>query len=91
MAKNYTSSGINPKANGHGAGGDKIRCAHLLVKHRDSRRPTSWRESKITRSKEEARQILQGYEGRIKKGEANLMDLAVSESDCGSARKRGDL
>jgi peptidyl-prolyl cis-trans isomerase NIMA-interacting 1 len=91
MAKNYTSSGLNPKANGNGAGGDKIRCAHLLVKHRDSRRPTSWRESKITRTKEEAREILQGYEARIKKGEAQLMDLAVSESDCGSARKRGDL
>jgi NIMA-interacting peptidyl-prolyl cis-trans isomerase 1 len=91
MANNYTSSGINPKANGNRAGGDKIRCAHLLVKHRDSRRPTSWRESKITRPKEEAREILQGYEERIKSGETNLMDLAVSESDCGSARKRGDL
>jgi len=91
MAKNYTSSGINSKANGNGAGGDKIRCAHLLVKHRDSRRPTSWRESKIIRSKEEAREMLQGYEERIKSGEASLMDLAVSESDCGSARKRGDL
>jgi len=92
MAKNYTSSGINPKAaNGNGAGGDKIRCAHLLVKHRESRRPTSWRESKITRTKEEAREILQGYEERIKGGQTTLMDLAVSESDCGSARKRGDL
>jgi peptidyl-prolyl cis-trans isomerase NIMA-interacting 1 len=91
MAKNYTTSGINPKAaNGHGAGGDKIHCAHLLVKHRESRRPTSWRESKITRTKEEARQILEGYLKRIEKGEL-LMTLATSESDCGSARKKGDL
>jgi NIMA-interacting peptidyl-prolyl cis-trans isomerase 1 len=91
MATNYTSSGINSKANGSGASGDKIRAAHLLVKHRDSRRPSSWRESKITRSKEEARQILQGYEERIRSGETTLGDLAVSESDCSSARKRGDL
>lgn len=69
----------------------KIRCAHLLVKHRDSRRPSSWRESTITRSKEEAIEILRGYEQRIKSGEIRLADLAVSESDCSSARKKGDL
>ncbi|OKL61639.1 Peptidyl-prolyl cis-trans isomerase ssp-1 [Talaromyces atroroseus] len=69
----------------------KIRCAHLLVKHRDSRRPSSWRENNITRSKEEAIEILRGHEQRIKSGEIRLADLAVSESDCSSARKKGDL
>ncbi|KAL3707765.1 peptidyl-prolyl cis-trans isomerase Pin1, partial [Talaromyces marneffei ATCC 18224] len=69
----------------------KIRCAHLLVKHRDSRRPSSWRESTITRTKEEAIEILRGHEQRIKSGEVRLADLAVSESDCSSARKKGDL
>ncbi|KAL6717063.1 peptidyl-prolyl cis-trans isomerase Pin1 [Lecanora helva] len=69
----------------------KIRAAHLLVKHRDSRRPSSWKEEKITRSKEEALQVLRGYEGRIKGGEVGLGDLATSESDCSSARKKGDL
>lgn len=69
----------------------KIRCAHLLVKHRDSRRPSSWREANITRTKEEAIEILKGYERRIKSGEVRLADLAVTESDCSSARKRGDL
>lgn len=69
----------------------KIRCAHLLVKHKDSRRPSSWREANITRSKDEAETIIQGYESRIKSGATSLGDLATTESDCSSARKRGDL
>lgn len=35
--------------------------------------------------------IIRGYEGKIKSGETSLGDLAVTESDCSSARKRGDL
>ncbi|GAB1319960.1 peptidyl-prolyl cis-trans isomerase Pin1 [Madurella fahalii] len=69
----------------------KIRAAHLLVKHRDSRRPSSWRENQITRSKEEALDIIKAYERRIKSGEISLGELALTESDCSSARKRGDL
>ncbi|GAB7360203.1 hypothetical protein MBLNU230_g7964t1 [Neophaeotheca triangularis] len=69
----------------------KIRTAHLLVKHRDSRRPSSWREAQITRSKEEARGIITQYEDRIRSGSTSLGDLATTESDCSSARKRGDL
>ncbi|KAI0874777.1 peptidyl-prolyl cis-trans isomerase ssp-1 [Hypoxylon argillaceum] len=69
----------------------KIRAAHLLVKHRDSRRPASWREAQITRTKEEAMTIIEGYEQKIKSGSTTLGELAMSESDCSSARKRGDL
>ncbi|KAL9598601.1 MAG: hypothetical protein Q9179_003854 [Wetmoreana sp. 5 TL-2023] len=69
----------------------QIRAAHLLVKHKDSRRPSSWKEQNITRSKEEAILILSGHQGRIKSGEISLGDLAQSESDCSSARKNGDL
>ena len=36
------------------AGPDRVQCSHLLVKHKDSRRPSSWREDNITRSKDEA-------------------------------------
>lgn len=35
--------------------------------------------------------MLKGYEDQIRSGETTLADLAVSESDCSSARKRGDL
>lgn len=74
-----------------GGSNDAIRAAHLLVKHEGSRRPSSWREAKITRSKDEAMEILKGYEQRIKSGETTLAELAVTESDCSSARKGGDL
>ncbi|KAL8656445.1 MAG: hypothetical protein Q9210_000238 [Variospora velana] len=69
----------------------KIRAAHLLVKHKDSRRPSSWKEPNITRTKEEAIEILKGHEGRIRSGEVSLGDLAQTESDCSSAKKNGDL
>ncbi|KAI1818979.1 peptidyl-prolyl cis-trans isomerase ssp-1 [Xylaria intraflava] len=69
----------------------KIRAAHLLVKHRDSRRPASWREAQITRTKEEAMDIIKDHEQRISSGTITLGELAMSESDCSSARKRGDL
>jgi len=70
---------------------EKIRCAHLLVKHRESRRPSSWKEAKITRTKEEAMSIIKGHEERLRSGTATLGDLAIHESDCSSAPKRGDL
>jgi len=35
--------------------------------------------------------VLRGFERRIKGGEVSLGDLATSESDCSSARKKGDL
>jgi len=37
-----------------------VQCSHILVKHRESRRPSSWREENITRSKEEALKLLEG-------------------------------
>ncbi|KAK9475467.1 peptidyl-prolyl cis-trans isomerase [Dipodascopsis tothii] len=73
------------------AGAQKIRASHLLVKHSGSRRPSSWKEKEITRSKDEARAILEKLETTIKSGQASLADLALTESDCSSARKGGDL
>jgi len=90
MANYHSSSGINT-VNMTDTKEGKIRSAHLLVKHRQSRRPASWREAKITRSKEEAMSIILGHEARIRSGASSSGDLAVSESDCSSARKRGDL
>lgn len=69
----------------------QIRAAHLLIKHRDSRRPSSWKEENITRTKEDARRIIEAHKDRIASGEASLAALATTESDCSSARKRGDL
>ncbi|KAI9791096.1 MAG: Peptidyl-prolyl cis-trans isomerase NIMA-interacting protein 1 [Peltula sp. TS41687] len=108
-----------------------IRASHLLVKHKDSRRPSSWREvcvyiilplpyaalryatrrdarraeetdsvplvvgvggqAEITRSKDEAIEMLNEHKKRIDAGEVKLGDLAATESDCSSYRKGGDL
>lgn len=38
----------------------QVQCSHLLVKHSQSRRPSSWREENIIRSKDEAIEILKG-------------------------------
>ncbi|XP_055604006.1 putative peptidyl-prolyl cis-trans isomerase dodo [Uranotaenia lowii] len=72
-------------------GNSEVQCAHLLVKHKDSRRPSSWREENITRSKSEALQILEDYKKQIKSGEATLPELAQQYSDCSSAKRGGDL
>jgi NIMA-interacting peptidyl-prolyl cis-trans isomerase 1 len=96
MAANHSSKGVAPAP--FAPTGDKIRCAHLLVKHRDSRRPASWREPKITRSLEDAQTLIDGYQVQIQNYEngveanaKSLSDLATTESDCSSARKGGDL
>jgi NIMA-interacting peptidyl-prolyl cis-trans isomerase 1 len=96
MAANHSSKGVAPAAFAPTEG--KIRCAHLLVKHRDSRRPASWREPKITRSLEQAQELIRGYQTQIQNYEngtegnaKSLSELATTESDCSSARKGGDL
>ena len=48
-------------------------------------------QAEITRSKEDASQIIQAHEQKIKSGAVSLGELALTESDCSSARKRGDL
>ena len=88
--KAQQASTVNPRQDSGSAEG-QIRARHLLVKHKDSRRPSSWREAQITRSKEEALAMLRDYEEQIRSGSTNLGDLAVTESDDASARKRGDL
>lgn len=57
----------------------QVWCSHLLVKHRDSRRPSSWREEKITRSKEEALDIIKGeWMGQTAGGPLKCMPGASS-------------
>lgn len=78
-------------AAGDGRGNVKVRASHLLVKHAGSRRPSSWREDKITRSKDEAIAILKGYREKIVSKEADFAELAKQFSDCSSAQRGGDL
>lgn len=69
----------------------EIRCSHILVKHAESRKPSSWREDVITRTKEEALDIIKGYRKQIVSKITNFNDVATEYSDCSSAKRGGDL
>ncbi|KAI9292549.1 peptidyl-prolyl cis-trans isomerase NIMA-interacting 1 [Neoconidiobolus thromboides FSU 785] len=69
----------------------RVQARHILAKHKDSRRPSSWREENITRTKEEALNIIEGYIQQIKSGEKTFEAIAKEFSDCSSARNGGDL
>ncbi|KIY53160.1 rotamase-domain-containing protein [Fistulina hepatica ATCC 64428] len=69
----------------------KVRASHLLVKHSGSRRPSSWKEAHITRSKEEAIEILRGYQKEIGGDPEKFAALAREHSDCSSHAQGGDL
>ena len=62
--------------------------------HAKSRRPSSWRETNITRSPEEALTILQDYEREIRSSQnvlETLKKLSSQFSDCSSAKQGGNL
>ena len=42
------------------SGPAQVQCSHLLVKHKDSRRPSSWREEIIKRTEDEALHLVIG-------------------------------
>ena len=86
---------------GAAAGGPtEVRCSHILVKHRDSRRPSSWKEKVITRSREDAVAELEVHLRRLHEARAAggtdamvalFGEIASAESHCSSARRGGDL
>ena len=76
----------------------EVRTLHILKKHRGSRRPASWRNPKITDSKEKAMSdlrelmsILDESKGNVEELRATFEELAKTESDCSSAKRGGDL
>ena len=70
--------------------GRTVRASHILIKHAGSRRPSSFREPVVTRSKEEAIAALDVIAARLAAGEA-FAALAEAESHCSSAKRGGDL
>lgn len=76
----------------------EVRVLHILKKHKDSRRPSSWRQPKITQSLDEAKEELLGLleillevESDPEELRATFEELARTESDCSSAKRGGDL
>jgi len=77
---------------------EQVRVLHILKKHNKCRRPASWRQAKITISREEALEelneiisILDESKGDAKELRATFEELAKTESDCTSAKRGGDL
>lgn len=75
---------------------NEVQVLHIIRKHKGSRRASSWRQDQITCSREEAADFLKDIKKQLtgldiadlkKKFEA----LAREHSDCGSAKKGGDL
>lgn len=90
----YTNESQWEFPSGPAQSGERVRVRHLLVKHEKSRRPSSWREEIITRTKEEAINQLNSYRDEILKSENPLEkfeELASKYSDCNSAKRGGDL
>ncbi|XP_043647627.1 uncharacterized protein LOC122616287 [Drosophila teissieri] len=71
--------------------GSTFRCSHILVKHVESDRCSSYREPVVKRTKQEAlHKILQARD-LVESGESEFAALARTMSDCCSARHGGDL
>lgn len=72
----------------------KVRVAHILIKHKESRNPSSWRSDQITRSKERAIEKLKHIREDIMQSadkQEKFFEIAQTESDCSSAKRSGDL
>lgn len=79
----------------------KVRILHILKKHAQSRRPSSWRQKTITLSLEDAKEELQELLDMLLEEQqqgaslaelrATFEELARTESDCSSAKRGGDL
>ncbi|CCC69753.1 hypothetical protein NCAS_0D01720 [Naumovozyma castellii] len=70
----------------------RVRCLHILIKHKDSRRPASHRSEHITISKEEAIKELEKIKLRLDEDKQDSFEsLAKERSDCSSYKRGGDL
>ena len=69
---------------------DRIRCAHILIKHVLSTNPVSRRTNEvITRTKEEALEMIKGLQAKVAK--RNFAEKARKYSECSSFKNGGDL
>ncbi|KAL3376190.1 hypothetical protein AABB24_002903 [Solanum stoloniferum] len=78
-----------------GAGGDKVKASHILIKHQESRRKFSWKDPEgrviSNTTKEAAVSQLKSIREDIVSGKAKFQDIAATHSHCSSAKRGGDL
>ncbi|KAL3829403.1 hypothetical protein ACJIZ3_018205 [Penstemon smallii] len=74
---------------------EKVRASHILIKHKGSRRKSSWKDpdghviSSTTR--DEAVSQLDALRTELLSDAASFADLASRHSHCSSAKRGGDL
>ena len=78
--------GAHAAAEDQSAGGNKVRCKHILLRHTASRRPKG-----STRSEEEATSRAYTLLKQIESGSQDFDTVARAESECGSAVNGGDV
>lgn len=87
---NVTSTNSSSNSKPH-----KVHVYHLLVKHSGSRRPSSWRQSVITCTEQEALDEIKLIRSQIYSSEMGVFETfklkAMERSDCSSAKRGGDL
>uniref|UniRef100_A0A7S1LUN0 peptidylprolyl isomerase n=1 Tax=Alexandrium catenella TaxID=2925 RepID=A0A7S1LUN0_ALECA len=77
--------------------GPTVHALHILRKHKDVKRPSSWRQAEIACSREEAADHLLGLRRQLGAGgegdglRARFEALAREHSDCKTAKRGGDL
>ena len=78
-----------------GSNGSKVHVYHLLAKHSGSRRPSSWRQERITCTENEALEEIRAIRTEIFSSEIGVFEAfklkAAERSDCSSAKRGGDL
>ncbi|MCE0480991.1 Peptidyl-prolyl cis-trans isomerase Pin1 [Datura stramonium] len=78
-----------------GAGGEKVKASHILIKHQGSRRKASWKDPDgrviSNTTKDAAVSQLKSLREDIVSGKAKFEDVAASYSHCNSAKRGGDL
>ncbi|EDW92699.1 uncharacterized protein LOC6532214 [Drosophila yakuba] len=68
-----------------------FRCSHILVKHVESDRCSSYRQPVVKRTRQEALNKILQASYLVESGESEFASLARTMSDCCSARHGGDL
>ena len=69
-----------------------VHCAHILQKHKESRRPVdSFRNKPVTRSREEAIANIRSFQNQLKENPALFGQIATQFSECSSCQRGGDL
>ncbi|CAH0366745.1 unnamed protein product [Pelagomonas calceolata] len=77
---------------------EQVHCLHIVRKHKDARNPTSWRHPgrRIDRTRQDATDELEKMRTKLLAAPTHrrrslFQELAKKFSECGSAKKGGDL